>query len=124
MAVLTKVLGKKSLSEPDEVLTFPKTRVELFHFGEQTISRFVLDPGWKWEEHIKPTAGTDYCTAPHYGYLVSGKMGLRMSDGTQVEFHAGDLMSIPPDHSAWVIGNEAAVMLDFGGGGEVYRDIS
>ena len=54
--------------------------------------------------------------ADHLGYLISGRMRLRMSDGRELDYQAGDLVTIPPNHSAWVVGNDPAVFLDFTGG--------
>ncbi len=35
-----------------------------------------------------------------------------MSDGTTQEYGAADLGSIPPDHDAWVVGDEPVVAFD------------
>jgi hypothetical protein len=39
-----------------------------------------------------------------------------MSDGTQADFKAGDMMAIKPGHDAWVTGNEPCIVVDWGGG--------
>jgi len=36
-----------------------------------------------------------------------------MADGVELEFHAGDVLEIPPGHDAWVVGDEAVVSFDF-----------
>ena len=38
-----------------------------------------------------------------------------MDDGTELDVTAGDVAVIAPGHDAWVTGNEACVMYDFGG---------
>ena len=38
-----------------------------------------------------------------------------MQDGTGLETGPGDLISIPPGHDAWVIGNEPVVAIDITG---------
>jgi hypothetical protein len=42
-------------------------------------------------------------------------MGFRMSEGVVYEFSPGDVMDIPPGHDAWVIGDEAVILLDISG---------
>jgi hypothetical protein len=39
-------------------------------------------------------------------------MALAMDDGSQEEFGAGDAYVIPPGHDAWVVGDEACVVVD------------
>jgi quercetin dioxygenase-like cupin family protein len=38
-----------------------------------------------------------------------------MQDGTQRELVAGDVVSIPPGHDAWVVGDEPVVVIDISG---------
>jgi len=42
-------------------------------------------------------------------------MVVRMADGEDPEFAAGDFMVCPPGHDAWVVGDEACVVLDWQG---------
>lgn len=110
-------LVKKSFSTPDEVRTPPKTKVEVVKLGDKVVSKMTFEPGWKWSEHIKPTAGTDSCQVHHFGYQVSGVMHVKMDDGTEAESNAGDVVEIAPGHDGWVVGNEPVVVIDFTGGG-------
>jgi len=105
----------KSLNSPDEVRKFDKGKVELVNVGGATIGRATFEPGWKWSVCVKPIAGTNSCQAAHFGYQVSGTMTTRMDDGTEKTSKAGDVLNIPPGHDAWVVGNEAVVVLDFQG---------
>jgi hypothetical protein len=43
-------------------------------------------------------------------------MGVRMQDGSEVQFGPDDVGMIPPGHDAWVVGNEPFVAIDFQGG--------
>ena len=108
-------MQKKSLNSPDEVRSFEKGKVELANFGDLTIGRAVLQPGWSWEVCVKPIAKTESCQAPHTQYVISGRMKVVMDDGSTEEFGPGDAMIIPPGHDAWVIGNEPCVSIDFTG---------
>ena len=108
-------MQKKSLSSPDETRTFPKGKVELVTVGGITFGRATLEPGWKWSESVKPIAKTKSCEAPHTQYHVSGKLRVRMDDGTEEEFGPGDVSMLPPGHDAWVVGNEPVVVIDISG---------
>lgn len=48
-------------------------------------------------------------------YGVSGRMRIKMADGTETELGAGDVALIPPGHDAWVVGNQPAVAVDIMG---------
>lgn len=80
-----------------------------------SVGRAVFNPGWRWSEHVGPIAGTELCQAAHAGYVLSGRLAVRMDDGTEEEFGAGDTMLVDPGHDAWVVGNEPCIMLDWQG---------
>jgi hypothetical protein len=71
--------------------------------------------GWRWSESVKPIVKTEYCEAPHVSYHVSGRLRIRMADGTEQEFGPGDVGVVPPGHDAWVVGNEPVVVVDISG---------
>lgn len=77
--------------------------------------RLVTNPGWQWSRSIKPIVQTESCQVHHIGYLVSGALRVKMDDGSEIEFGAGDAYNIPPGHDAWVVGDEPAVSVDFRG---------
>src|SRR5215210_1127490 len=106
-------MEKKSLERPDETRTFGNGRLDLVTLPNVAIGRAVFEPGWRWSEHVKPIAGTDSCQAAHTGYVVSGRMGMRMDDGTEGEVGPGDAFVAAPGHDAWVLGDEPCVALDF-----------
>jgi mannose-6-phosphate isomerase-like protein (cupin superfamily) len=107
-------MQKKNLdSSPDETRTFDKGKIELANMGDVTIGRAVLEPGWSWEKCVKPLVKTNSCQVPHTGYMISGKMKVVMDDGAEEEFGAGDAITVPPGHNAWVVGNDPVVALDF-----------
>lgn len=115
MATMTHVAAK-SLDNPDETRPFAdKGKMQVVHLGEITVGRGTFEPGWRWSEHVKPLAGTDSCQVQHLGYVLSGRMRVRMDDGTEVEVGPGDAVSIPPGHDAWTVGDEPCTLVDFGG---------
>jgi mannose-6-phosphate isomerase-like protein (cupin superfamily) len=107
----------KNLSQPDEIRNLPKTKVEVVNLeGNTTIMRVTFQPGWKWSECVKPTAGTKSCEVPHINFIISGHIKVVMDDGTEFEMGPGDAAEVPPGHDAWVVGSEPCVALDFSGG--------
>ncbi len=103
------------LAEPADVRTFEKGRLELVAIGGGTVGRLTLEPGWRWAEHVRPMAGTDWCEAPHFQYHVAGTLHILMADGTEFEAGPGDVTYLPAGHDAWVVGDEPAVMVDWSG---------
>jgi ketosteroid isomerase-like protein len=73
----------------------------------------VFEPGWRWSNDIGPIAGTPSCRVRHLGYVISGRMQIRMDDGTETIIDAGDMFDLPPGHDAWVVGDEPCVMVDY-----------
>lgn len=108
-------LETKNLDTPDEKRSFEHGDVNLVTIAGATIGRAVFNPGWKWSTDVKPIAGTASCEAPHTGYVISGRMHVRMDDGTEGEAGPGDAVVISPGHDAWVVGDEPCVMLDWSG---------
>lgn len=107
---------KKSLNAPEETRPISKGKVEVVNLGDVVAMRATFEPGWRWSECVKPIAGTDTCQVAHMGYMESGRMGLKMDDGTEYDFRQGDVGVIPPGHDAWVVGDEPVVFIDFQGG--------
>ena len=44
-------------------------------------------------------APNDQCQAPHIGYVLKGKYGVRTADGVEEVFEAGDAFFIRPGHT-------------------------
>ena len=105
-------LATKSHDSPDEVRTPDKTRVEVVRLPGFTLGRFKLQPGWRWSECVKPVVGTQTCQVAHVGHAISGRITVRMDDGTQKSIAPGESYTIPPGHDAWVEGNEPFVCLE------------
>jgi quercetin dioxygenase-like cupin family protein len=120
MEELMTRLAKKSLNTPEETRPFEDGtgKVELVNLDGGPVGRATFEPGWQWSKHVKPIAGTDSCQAPHLGYFISGRMAVRMDDGEEMEFGPGDVMICPPGHDAWIVGEEACVVIDWQGFGD------
>ena len=105
----------KSFTTPDETRTFGHGQVDLLTIGGSEIGRLTLEPGWRWSVDVRPIAGTDLCEAPHFQYQVTGRLQVVMADGTVIESRAGDVTALPQGHDAWVLGDEAVVLVDWWG---------
>ena len=105
----------RSFGSPDEVRTFPSGRAEIVKIGDAEVGRLVFEPGWRWSNDVKPIAGTDSCTAPHFQYHVSGRLAILMDDGSEFVAGPGDVTSLPSGHDAWVVGDEPVVTVDWFG---------
>jgi hypothetical protein len=105
----------KDFARPDEVRTFPHGRIELLHIAGGTVGRMTLEPGWRWSNDVKPIAGTEWCEAPHFQHVVSGRLRIKMQDGAEFELGPGTVSHLPAGHDAWVVGNEPVVGVDWFG---------
>jgi hypothetical protein len=103
-----------NFSRPDEIREFPKGKLELITINGVTFGRATFQPGWRWSTHMKSIAGTSSCLASHLGVQLSGTMHIRMDDGSEKDIGPG-VVSIPPGHDGWVVGNEPVVFIDITG---------
>lgn len=81
--------------------------------GGLTLLRGVFEPGWRWSTDVAPIAGTNTCQTRHLGYVLTGRMQIRLDDGTELAIGTGDLFDLPAGHDAWVLGDEPCVMVDY-----------
>jgi hypothetical protein len=105
----------KDFDKSDEVRAFGHGRMELLHVAGGTVGRLILEPGWRWSADVKPVAGTEWCEAPHFQYLVSGRLHVVMKDGREFDLAPGSVSHLPAGHDAWVIGHEPVVLVDWHG---------
>jgi quercetin dioxygenase-like cupin family protein len=107
---------RKSFDEPDEVRNpYEKGRVDVLKVGDTRdweAKRVTIEPGWRFSEHSSPVTGTDVCEVFHIKYFLQGRFGVRMKDGTEMEFGPGDIGVIDPGHDAWIVGDEPCSFID------------
>ena len=109
-------LEVKAFDSPDEVRPFQAHgQVELVQLSSGPVGKGTFEPGWRWSNDVKPIAGTDSCQVEHVGYVLSGRMTVAMDDGSERELGPGEAFHIAPGHDAWTVGDQACVMVDFGG---------
>jgi hypothetical protein len=111
----TKNSEHKTFARPDETREFPNGRAEILNIGGGTVGRLVFNPGWRWSKDVQPLAKTASCEAPHFQYHLSGKLAIKMDDGTELVAGPGDVTALPSGHDAWVVGNEPVVVVDWFG---------
>jgi hypothetical protein len=112
---------QKGFAAPDEIRAFDRGELRLLKIGGAEIGQLVLQPGWRWSEHVKPIAGTELCEAPHFQYHVQGTLHVVMADGTELDAHAGDVTALPQGHDAWVVGDEPVIVVDWFGASNYAR---
>ena len=111
----------KAMKPADEIREFPSGKLELINIGGGQVGRLTLEPGWRWSQHVKPVAGTEWCEAPHFQYHLSGRLHVLQNDGVEFEAVAGDVTALPAGHDAWVVGNEPVVVIDWSGASNYAR---
>ena len=102
----------RDFSAPDETRAPDKTKVDIVRMGGTSASRMSMQPGWRWSECIKPVVHTESCQVAHVGHAVSGRIKIRMNDGSETTIVPGMSYTIPPRHDAWVEGNEPFVCVE------------
>jgi mannose-6-phosphate isomerase-like protein (cupin superfamily) len=104
----------RHFGEADESVMFEHGSATMVTLGREEVWRSELEPGWSWDDDIRPAAGgATSCPMTHREYVVSGRVRYLMEDGTEVEAAAGDTLFIPPGHRAWVVGAETCVLIDW-----------
>lgn len=105
----------KNLGEPEETVRFPGISEDLIEIGGMTVGRTVQEPGWRWSTDMQPLVGGDWCEARHIGVTISGRHAVALKDGTVLEYGPDDVYDIPPGHDGYTIGDEPAIMIEWGG---------
>lgn len=103
-----------NLDTEGEKVTFDHAQLSVVTLDRTTLARAVFNPGWAWSKDVRPRVGTKSCQARHVGIVLSGRLGIRMDDGTEAELGPGDAHVIPAGHDAWVVGDEQCVAVDIG----------
>jgi hypothetical protein len=113
--VSTVEIQVKDFDHPDETRPFEgKGWTDVVMVADRPVAAGHYEPGWRWSVNVKPIAGTDMCQFSHLVYCLSGKLRVYMDNGSEQEIGPGTVAAIPPGHDAEVVGDETAVILDFG----------
>jgi hypothetical protein len=105
---------RRRFGEPDDAISYAHGRAVIVTLGHEEVWRSELEPGWSFDEDMKPFAGgATSCPLTHREYVASGRIRYLMEDGTNIEAEAGDVLFIPPGHRGWVLGDEPCVLIDW-----------
>lgn len=106
-------LTVRNLDEPDAVRPLGRGNGGYVDMGSGlVIGRAVLEPGWRWSVDMKSVVGTPSCQIHHLQLIMSGRLGVRMDGGEEVEVGPNEVVDIPSGHDAWVVGDQPLVILD------------
>lgn len=87
--------------------------VDILRAANGRVKRVVYPPGFRWSTHMKPLVGTSLCMHAHVGFLARGHVRGQYGDGCGFEHAAPSVVVVEPGHDAWVVGDEAAVLIQF-----------
>ena len=93
-------------------------QIDVVRAADCRVKRVIYPPGFRWSTHMKAIVGTDLCMHSHVGFLARGQVHIQYADGCTSEFVARQVVAIQPGHDAWVVVNEAAVLIEFDFEGE------
>lgn len=109
-------IEKKSFDVPDETRNpYQKGRIDVLIVGDARqweVKRASIGPGWRFTKHTSAVVGTQLCELFHIKYIIQGRFGFRMKDGTEMEFGPGEVAIVDPGHDAWVVGDQPCVFID------------
>ena len=81
MTQTTPKTERRSFTEADDVRQFDNGKLEMLKIGGSDVGLLSVRPGWRWSNDVKPIAGTEWCQAPHFGYIISGSCTSRCRTG-------------------------------------------
>ena len=105
----------KRFDEAEQTTRFPNGNERILDLSGTPVGLATFEPGWRWSNDVRPLIGTERCPFRHRGYVLSGSLRVELQGGGTMDVAAGDLVEIPPDHDAWVVGSEPCRFLDWGG---------
>lgn len=107
--------GDDALTAPmpeAEHQTFGPVEIDVAHVGDARIRRCTYPTGMRWSTDLKPLLGTELCEHAHAGFLASGALTYVYADGCEVALVAPAVVDVAPGHDAYVVGDEAAVVIE------------
>ena len=111
-----QTLEHVSFDKPDEVREGGNWRMELVNLaGGAQVGRITIQPGWNWSRARQ--AGGGYRPVHGSAPAVSAQRTNPRRDGRRHPGGCGpgEIMSLPPGHDAWVVGDEPVVAIDWQG---------
>ena len=100
---------------------FGGAEIDVVRTGTVRVGRVIYPVGFRWSTHMRPLVGTRWCEHAHVGLLAQGRVQGAYADGCGFEFVAPRVLVIEPEHDAWVVGDEPAVLIQFDAEGDTAR---
>jgi hypothetical protein len=91
------------LDTPDEARKFTNGELGVVTISDAIVGRAGCQPDWQWSNDVKPITGTESCQIAHTGCIISGRMHVKMDDGTEDDLGPGDAFVISPGHDTWIV---------------------
>jgi len=98
-----------------------EVELDIVRVGSGRVGRVVYPSGFRWSKDMKPLVGGEACRHAHVGFLASGRIEGAYSDGCTFSFEAPAVVAIEAGHDAWVVGDAAAVLIQFDAEGDTAR---
>jgi hypothetical protein len=114
-SIIMPIEVKNFATQADEAKEMPNAQMKAVNVLGQRVMKLTLAPDWKWSTDIKPIVGTPSCQATHTGVIVEGTIHCVCDDGSEATYSAGDAYAISPNHDAWCVGGNRAVVYEFAG---------
>ena len=87
-------------------------QVDLSRAGSMRVKRMIYPPGFHWNQQLRDQIGTEFCQHAHVGFMAQGQINVEYEDGCVEEFRAPRFVAVEPGHRGWVVGGEAAVLIE------------
>ncbi|MBV9506669.1 MAG: hypothetical protein JO323_16880 [Acidobacteriia bacterium] len=86
--------------------------VDVAQTGSVRMKRMIYPPGFTWAKDLSGVLGSPLCMHSHVGFMARGQINVRYADGCVEEFKAPQFVAVQPGHEGWVVGDEAAVLIE------------
>jgi len=96
-------------------------QLDIVPAAEARVKRTIYPAGFQWSTDMKPISGTRLCMHAHIGFLARGHVQIRYEDGCTLDLVAPAAVVIEPGHEGWVVGDEAAVLIEVDFEGDTAR---
>ena len=74
---------KKSFTDGD-IKTPEKAHSSTVTLNNVTLTKVILQPGWKWSTCIKPIVETESCQAGHVGVIAQGILHVKHDENDKI----------------------------------------
>ena len=88
-------------------------QVDVFRAGAGRVKRMIYPPGFRWSDNLKKVIGTEWCEHAHVGFIAQGQIDIAFKDGHVEHFIAPQAYAVAPGHDGWVVGGQAAVVIEY-----------